>query len=138
MVNTEMSILHTPIFWPPRPGPIGWYGAVGLYTKDQCKANVLWLVHPAVDAVWNCTWRGDEAAKWVCDNFAHDIRLASHLPPIEFVKWWKGSGYDWSGTFGADYEKIMSRRAGEAQARLFPGSVGQVIYVEFGKSGQQQ
>lgn len=131
----DPSLMETPITYHPyQAPPRDWVGGASLYRYDHCKLNVLWLVHPVVDQVWDKRWGGDPISALINDQFSRTIRHASRSPPWDFCQEW---GQFLAYTFDLDHGTIVAR-AKAAQHRLFPGTMGsaKIIYVDF-KGGKR-
>lgn len=139
------SILKAEVIYYPYPEPQLWVGGADVFAYDQCKMNMLWLVHPEIDYLHDKVWGGDMISEHIDKYMYKDLRTALKGPPIEMMrefemfmgmrthaelldKLCKGFYYrfkDW-----------MWFRAKEANARLCEGLGPNVYKVDF-KSGKK-
>ena len=80
------SILKAEVVYYPYPEPQQWGGGAAIFSYDQCKMNMLWLVHPDVDALHDKVWGGDMISQHVDDGMYKDLRTILKGPPIEMMR----------------------------------------------------
>lgn len=121
------AILVAEIKYFPREMPTLW--ACSKFCYDEPKLNLLWLVNPDVDKVWDTPWGGDSISSSIDEHMSKDIRSKLSLPPIEFMQWFTGSCYGTTivQSFPYNYTQTMWSRAKLANQRLI-GAMGSNVY----------
>ena len=139
------ELLKVEVKYYPYTEPQHWFGDATTFNYDQCKMNLLWLVHPNVDALHDKAWGGDMISQHVDDGMYADLRTILKGPPIEMMRDFemflkmrthadlidrlcKG--------FPTAFRLRMWDRAKEANARLCEGLGPNVYKVDF-KSGRK-
>lgn len=139
------ELLKVEVKYYPYTEPQHWFGDATTFNYDQCKMNLLWLVHPDVDALHDKAWGGDMISQHVDDGMYSDLRTILKGPPIEMMrdfemflkmrthadlvdKLCKG--------FPTAFRHRMWDRAKEANARLCAGMGPNVYKVDF-RSGRK-
>lgn len=139
------ELLKAEVIYYPYTEPQHWTGDATTFGYDQCKMNLLWLVHPDVDALHDKVWGGDMISEHIDKYMYKDLRTALKGPPIEMMREFemflgmrthaelldllcKGFYYG--------FKDWMWFRAKEANARLCAGLGPNVYKVDF-KSGKK-
>lgn len=139
------ELLKAEVTYYPYTEPQHWTGDATTFGYDQCKMNLLWLVHPDVDALHDKAWGGDMISEHIDNGMYKDLRNILKGPPIEMMrefemflgmrthadlidKLCKG--------FPTAFRYHMWDRAKEANARLCAGLGPNVYKVDF-KSGKK-
>ena len=139
------DLLKVEVKYYPYMEPQHWFGDATTFNYDQCKMNLLWLVHPDVDALHDKAWGGDTISAHIDNGMYSDLRSILKGPPIEMMrdfemflkmrthadlidKLCKG--------FPTAFRHRMWDRAKEANARLCEGLGPNVYKVDF-KSGRK-
>lgn len=134
------ELLKAEVIYYPYIEPQHWTGDAATFTYDQCKMNLLWLVHPDVDALHDKVWAGDMISQHIDEGMYKDLRNILRGPPIEMMrdfemflgmrthadlidKLCKG--------FPTAFRYRMWDRAKEANARLCEGLGPNVYKVDF-------
>lgn len=134
------EVLKAEVVYPPYPAPGLWVGDAATFTYDQCKMNLLWLVHPEVDNLHDKVWAGDMISEHIDDGMYKDLRNILRGPPIEMMRDFEM--FMGMRTHGALIDKLckgfptafryrMWDRAKEANARLCSGLGPNVYKVDF-------
>ena len=139
------DLLKVEVKYYPYTEPQLWVRGADVFAYDQCKMNMLWLVHPEVDSLHDKVWAGDMISQHVDDGMYTDLRTILKGPPIEMMrdfemflkmrthadlinKLCKG--------LPTAFRSRMWARAKEANARLCEGLGPNVYRVDF-KSGRK-
>ena len=134
------DLLKVEVKYYPYTEPQLWIGDAATFTYDQCKMNLLWLVHPDVDNLHDKVWAGDMISGHIDNGMYRDLRSILKGPPIEMMrefemflgmrthadlidKLCKG--------FPTAFRYRMWGRAKEANARLCEGLGPNVYKVDF-------
>lgn len=134
------ELLKAEVIYYPYTEPQHWTGDAATFGCDQCKMNLLWLVHPDVDSLHDKAWGGDMISEHIDNGMYKDLRTALKGPPIEMMrefemflgmrthaelldKLCKG--------FPTAFRYRMWDRAKEANARLCAGLGHNVYKVDF-------
>ena len=134
------DLLKVEVKYYPYTEPQHWFGDAATFNYDQCKMNLLWLVHPDVDALHDKAWGGDMISAHIDNGMYADLRTILKGPPIEMMrdfemflkmrthadlvdKLCKG--------FPTAFRYRMWDRAKEANARLCNGLGPNVYKVDF-------
>lgn len=139
------ELLKAEVIYYPYTEPQHWTGDATTFGYDQCKMNLLWLVHPDVDALHDKAWGGDMISEHIDKYMYKDLRTALKGPPIEMMREFEmfmgmrthaellhnlARGFYWG------FKDWMWFRAKEANARLCAGLGPNVYKVDF-KSGKK-
>lgn len=129
-----MNILKANIhYWPQARMPSSFW-TLRVFSVDEPKLNLLWLLCPEVDDVWLSPWPGNVVGAAIDTLFYPALRDALSMPPLAFVDWWlQSQAHD--GQLGQmlpqDYYDTMLRRAVEANTRLTEGLPVNAVKVDF-------
>lgn len=134
------DLLKVEVKYYPYSEPQLWTGGAATFTYDQCKMNLLWLVHPEVDNLHDKVWAGDMISEHIDDGMYRDLRSILRGPPIEMMRDFEM--FMGMRTHGALIDKLckgfptafryrMWDRAKEANARLCKGLGPNVYKVDF-------
>lgn len=108
-------------YWPHDRKPRRWREFE--FHHDDAKLNLLWLVHPLVDEVWDTDWDGDAVSHAINTEMDINTRPLLALPPADFVKKWMTLDkvdYLMTQHWPPSWPGTMKARALEVQHRLFP------------------
>ena len=139
------SILKAEVVYYPYPEPQQWVGGAAIFSYDQCKMNMLWLVHPDVDALHDKVWGGDMISQHVDDGMYKDLRTILKGPPIEMMRdselvqgrrTHAARRARGRGRTATAFRHHMWDRAKEANTRLCAGLGPNVYKVDF-RSGRK-
>lgn len=139
------ELLKAEVIYYPYTEPQHWTGDAATFGYDQCKMNMLWLVHPEIDYLHDKVWAGDTISEHIDKYMYKDLRTALKGPPIEMMREFEMflgmrthaellhnicRGFYWG------FKDWMWSRAKEANARLCEGLGPNVYKVDF-KSGKK-
>jgi hypothetical protein len=135
------ELLKVEVKYYPYTEPQHWFGDATTFTYDQCKMNLLWLVHPDVDNLHDKVWAGDMISEHIDEGMYKDLRNILRGPPIEMMRdfeMFHGYAYSWGDLidklckgFPTAFRHRMWDRAKEANARLCEGLGPNVYKVDF-------
>ena len=141
----SQDLLKVEVKYYPYTEPQHWLDDAATFNYDQCKMNLLWLVHPDVDALHDKVWGGDTISEHIDNGMYSDLRSILKGPPIEMMR-----DFEMFLKMRTHAELInklckglptafrhrMWARAKEANARLCEGLGPNVYKVDF-KSGRK-
>ena len=134
------DLLKVEVKYYPYTEPQLWVGGADVFAYDQCKMNMLWLVHPDVDDLHDKVWAGDMISQHVDDGMYSDLRAILKGPPIEMMRDFEmflkmrthaDLVHKLCKGFPTAFRHRMWDRAKEANARLCEGLGPNVYKVDF-------
>lgn len=84
-----MDILKVEYPYFPWPVPTLWSGNATNFMFDMPKLNMLYLVHPELDALRSTPWRGDRYTEAINGHLGRETRRALQGPPRVFLDHWE-------------------------------------------------
>ena len=117
-----MDLMKVKYQYFPYEAPRMWSGSAAGFMFDEPKHNLLWLVHPDIDALHRTAWGGDMYTESIDTHMDSATRRALQDRPTTFHEYWLRSVQYYTPRIAVgwapDYLRVMEGRVRRAEQHI--------------------